>query len=537
MTKPAASSNSLLNSSKRPTQKPAVLTTNYYITSNTPHTHTKTRPEASGGYITSADAAEVNPTIDPLLSANNDVPTSTISTFTTPSIITTKAATTATTATTSTTASKVIRGRIPWNRLFGSRERERILGRLRRPFITQKTTTTTTAPTTTTIQTTTPAVVPTVTTNALAEPETLSQPKHTDEGSFDEDYTDLTSADFELPTSESSFQHLTTTTSSYHTISYTTPQTLPASQSLPSPPTVKPPTVENPDEAISSGSGGLPDDWFVVRQRPGGTRGRQGHRRRPFRGRRPFKKQPTSQPKATTTVATTMESITEMSTLPQKTVMLHKPLYTPSRKEDRTAITVSTDQMTDEIDFYEIDWSTSSSLATRESTKKPVISSDVFTTSTTFIPSTTEEPYTTKSQRNNGFNTQRPPKRRIIPTVQSSHFRDGAERGLTFDIMTILTAKQRNTHTPAPHNNVGTHSTISNLVFGNEATSANNPGFEATTKATTSKPKIVGGNAASFTVLSNSDAFLPCDATGLPQPSIAWKRFSSSTGIVINLKL
>uniref|UniRef100_A0A668RWS9 Ig-like domain-containing protein n=1 Tax=Oreochromis aureus TaxID=47969 RepID=A0A668RWS9_OREAU len=45
-----------------------------------------------------------------------------------------------------------------------------------------------------------------------------------------------------------------------------------------------------------------------------------------------------------------------------------------------------------------------------------------------------------------------------------------------------------------------------------------------------SKPKIVGGNAASFTVLSNSDAFLPCVAVGNPQPVITWKRFSSSTG-------
>lgn len=49
-------------------------------------------------------------------------------------------------------------------------------------------------------------------------------------------------------------------------------------------------------------------------------------------------------------------------------------------------------------------------------------------------------------------------------------------------------------------------------------------------KDITFKPRINGGKAASFTVLSNSDAFLPCEATGNPEPIISWNRFLSTTG-------
>ncbi|CAL8347300.1 unnamed protein product [Arctogadus glacialis] len=57
-----------------------------------------------------------------------------------------------------------------------------------------------------------------------------------------------------------------------------------------------------------------------------------------------------------------------------------------------------------------------------------------------------------------------------------------------------------------------------------------------TAKNMQSKPKILGGNAASFTVLSNSDAFLPCEAVGDPEPAIRWMRFSTSTGHTITIK-
>ncbi|XP_077344280.1 immunoglobulin superfamily member 10 [Lithobates pipiens] len=44
-----------------------------------------------------------------------------------------------------------------------------------------------------------------------------------------------------------------------------------------------------------------------------------------------------------------------------------------------------------------------------------------------------------------------------------------------------------------------------------------------------SKARIKGGKAASFTVLANSDAFIPCEAAGTPTPTILWTKVSSGT--------
>ncbi|XP_049924207.1 immunoglobulin superfamily member 10 isoform X1 [Epinephelus moara] len=512
--KPTAPSSSSLHITERPAsyQKTAASS------SKAPSTHTESRSEAFNDYITSADAPEFDPTIDPFLIDKK---------------------TSASTTTTTTTASKVIRGKIPWNRLFGGREREDILSRLRKP----PKKTSTTAETTSATPTTTPAAMPTTTANSLSEPETLSPSRHTQskEGSLDDDYGESSSVDFESTTLGPSFHYQSTTSPSYYSKAATTVETPPESQTLPSPPTVRPPSYEKPDDTLSSGSGGLPDNWFVVRQRPGGTRGRQGRRRRPLRGRRPFKKPAITKLHPTTTaeaLTTTMEATVETTTLPQWTVSLYKPLYIPSRKEDRTPVVVSTDHTSkEETDLYEeSDWSTSSNSPAYTTTKTPLIPSTTLAPTTTFMPITTKVPYTTTrtkvhsnirppTQRNSGYTTRRPPMRRIRPTVQSSVARDIANKGL--DILVILIGEQGNINGPAPYNNIGSHNAITSVydhVTGNEA------GFEPTTEAMTSKPKIVGGNAASFTVLSNSDAFLPCEAVGDPQPRITWKRLSPTTG-------
>uniref|UniRef100_F7GEA8 Immunoglobulin superfamily member 10 n=1 Tax=Monodelphis domestica TaxID=13616 RepID=F7GEA8_MONDO len=65
-----------------------------------------------------------------------------------------------------------------------------------------------------------------------------------------------------------------------------------------------------------------------------------------------------------------------------------------------------------------------------------------------------------------------------------------------------------------------------------ETTTAKHLTFGYLSRNRFEKPKIVGGKAASFTVLANSDAFLPCEATGNPLPTIHWTRVSS--GIVLS---
>lgn len=526
MVTPSASSNSYLHRTERPatTQKTAAAPRSYDMTVNVPFTHKEPKPDDSSGYVTSADAPMVDPTLNPFLTTNKEPFVSTSVT------------------TTTTTASKVIRGRIPWDRLFGGREREKILGRLRRPLITTKTSTT--AQTTTVTLTTTPTTIPTTTANSLPEPETLSPSRYTEsrESSSDDDYGDSSSADLELTTSAPSLQQLTTTSSSYHS-RYSTAETPPESQTLSSPPTVKPPSIKNPDEVLSPGSGGFPDNRFVGRQRPGGARRQLGRRRRPFMGRRPFRRPgiTSAYPTTTTTAVSMMESTKETTTLPEQSVSLHEPLNMPLSKENRATVTVSTDQTSKEgTDFYEeFAWSTSSRFPA--TTKTPFITSK-YNPTTTLMPATTKEYYTTvqtrvhsnirpPTQRNNGHITHRPPLRTVRPTVQSSFARGSVDKGLHFDTVTILTAEKGYINTPEPYDNGDAHNANPTVFYHvTEATGANSAGLEPTTQVLTSKPKIVGGNAASFTVLSNSDAFLPCEAIGNPQPDITWKRFSSSTG-------
>ncbi|KAJ4935285.1 hypothetical protein JOQ06_016821 [Pogonophryne albipinna] len=210
--------------------------------------------------------------------------------------------------------------------------------------------------------------------------------------------------------------------------------------------------------------------------------------------------------------------------------------HTESKKEDRTPVVISAYQTSkEETDLYEeFDWSTSSSLPAFTTTKTPLILSTALTPTTSFMPITTKKwPYTTartevqktQIQSNTGHATLRPPVRKIRPTVLSSGASDIADKELD-----AMTDEQ------GPYNNKGPHYDNLDRATGNEATRANTAGFEPTTNIMTNKPKIVGGNAASFTVLSNSDAFLPCEAVGNPEPAITWKRFSSTTGNIVTVK-
>ncbi|XP_051012859.1 immunoglobulin superfamily member 10, partial [Acomys russatus] len=51
--------------------------------------------------------------------------------------------------------------------------------------------------------------------------------------------------------------------------------------------------------------------------------------------------------------------------------------------------------------------------------------------------------------------------------------------------------------------------------------------YDPLPKTILEKPRIIGGKAARFTIPTNSDAFLPCEAVGNPLPTIHWTRVSS----------
>ncbi|XP_078420409.1 immunoglobulin superfamily member 10 [Cetorhinus maximus] len=51
-----------------------------------------------------------------------------------------------------------------------------------------------------------------------------------------------------------------------------------------------------------------------------------------------------------------------------------------------------------------------------------------------------------------------------------------------------------------------------------------------------SKPSLISGNAASFTVLADSDAFIPCEATGNPPPIISWTKISTGATVTAKVK-
>ncbi|KAM4771132.1 immunoglobulin superfamily member 10 [Rhinophrynus dorsalis] len=64
-----------------------------------------------------------------------------------------------------------------------------------------------------------------------------------------------------------------------------------------------------------------------------------------------------------------------------------------------------------------------------------------------------------------------------------------------------------------------------------ETTTISRQSTEPFLKNSRRRPRIIGGKAASFTVLANSDAFLPCEAIGNPAPTILWTKVSSGTFI------
>ncbi|MBN3292730.1 IGS10 protein, partial [Polypterus senegalus] len=107
---------------------------------------------------------------------------------------------------------------------------------------------------------------------------------------------------------------------------------------------------------------------------------------------------------------------------------------------------------------------------------------------------------------------------------------------LTMNALTVLQEPEKgHTKPPAIYNN-DMENAISNGYGRSTFTTSKIVNFEPWTEELPSKPKIVGGNAASYTVLSNSDAFLPCEASGNPLPVISWTKVSTGTTVTMKAK-
>lgn len=484
----------------------------------------------------------------------------------------------ATTTTTTTKSSKVIRGKIPWHKLFGGKGSQReILNRLRKPAkpptTTQSTTSalaTTTTPSPSRVITTLPTAG-SIVSPMTASPSVLQKNQDTSETSSD-DFSGSSSFT-ESQTSYTVLTSLTTTSpsKSFHTTAVPhRPAATPTSGSrlstatesqitpiLPAPPTIQ--TTSKEDTFESSSSGYSPGESGGFVGRPWRNRKPGFHRRR-FRGRRPMKKTTTQGP---TTKFTTLGTT---STAPQPELRVQKPVHTPTRELERSKISDSK----------------KSEIEERKKQDKTTIAPKTYTTTTiepttsyptTYRTTNTPRPYTTpqsqivhsntRGQRRR-FQTQRPVIRRIRPGTSKkvpdrkrgdrleqpkptasfakdkdkSKERTSSEKTITFDTVTVLSAEEGYKGSSIPYN-----SDIANRLTetydhttGYDTTSSNTIGLQSTTNDMSRKPRIVGGNAASFTVDSNSDAFLPCETTGNPEPAISWKRVSSSTGSSLTLK-
>uniref|UniRef100_A0A8C9TK23 Immunoglobulin superfamily member 10 n=1 Tax=Scleropages formosus TaxID=113540 RepID=A0A8C9TK23_SCLFO len=522
-----------------------------------------------------------------------------------------------TASTKASTPSKVIRGKIPWQKLFGTKDHKELPNRLRKPVKPTPTGESTTAVKTT--STAAPARVPQLpTAESLISPITI-RPRVTDENTeaqptetLPEDFSGSSSTP--EPNAESRFRKLTPAvpplsfnTRTFVSQSPTIPPSFPSqahtttakasatTQTIAFPPTIQP-VVEKTFEASSSssgsisGSGGYSKD--VVYRRGGSRRPVWPPRRNGFRRRRPGKSFTTATPR-TTVKTTTQSSITSVAItstvrmIPSSvTMLLSKPQYTLFRvaepvKSTRTTTARSSGDETTTYPNAE-DWKDLSALTTSPSK----VSTTTTWSRTTARPTTldkntpTSKPLKTQTQTSpavsrirstaNTFSTdtyrgippgkepQYPTRRTPIKKVRPPSFPerntqsgigDGGnmelprpeaaetskhrgiygprDRGATF---TILREERGNASTPSPYKIHNSVSAGYDLLEGQETSTPHTINSVSSALETGSKPKIVGGNAAQYTVLSNSDAFLPCVADGFPEPNIIWKRFSSITG-------
>lgn len=476
-----------------------------------------------------------------------------------------------TVATTATKASKVIQGKIPWHRLFGSKEGQReILKRLRKPSKTMKSTTTvrtltTTAPTRAT--TTLPSA------KSMAEPITAmphDTQRNLGSSGLSSENISGSSNIIELQNSNELVSSFTTAnpSSKYYktTVMYmpaTTPtygsriSTATTSHITPIPPslTTSTPTYKEDTAefsgSYSGGSGGFAGRSWGIRK--------PGFHRRRFRGRRPVKK-PTTQ--APTTKSATFETTT---LTPQTNSEITKPLYIPTTEVPRSSISTSLHIIDSDNEMWRNTAKPTNFPKTYPIASGPLSTQSFSHTTNTAMPYFTPQSENQKTkarmktnkrihpQRGGRYQTPRPGSQRIRPNLSNrkrGHLNRSTttvspdtikttdtERTLIFDTVTVVTAEENNKITLFPSSSHNSNEILNTnekpTVYATISSTTN--GYKSSTKDVTSKPRIIGGHAASFTVESNFDAFLPCEATGNPDPAISWKRFLSSTGTHVNV--
>ncbi|KAM6064792.1 immunoglobulin superfamily member 10 isoform 3-T4 [Theristicus caerulescens] len=107
------------------------------------------------------------------------------------------------------------------------------------------------------------------------------------------------------------------------------------------------------------------------------------------------------------------------------------------------------------------------------------------------------------------------------------------ERGNTLTDNTLTTLRSSQIATPyAPLRGRAKDSSVkgwSERRHDQETTTTDPTALDSLSRNHFAKPRIIGGKLAAFTVLANSDAFIPCEATGNPRPTIQWTKISSGT--------
>ncbi|XP_065267316.1 immunoglobulin superfamily member 10 [Emys orbicularis] len=103
---------------------------------------------------------------------------------------------------------------------------------------------------------------------------------------------------------------------------------------------------------------------------------------------------------------------------------------------------------------------------------------------------------------------------------------------LTVNTLTMLKSPQSSTpYTPAQRRDKDNSVKSWSDKTADKETTNNLVALDSLYKNRLAKPRIVGGKLAAFTVLANSDAFIPCEATGNPLPTIHWTKVSSGTDV------